>query len=67
MQFIPKSHRWDHSRRPKAEEARYAEMSVGEAFVFLGSTVHGGGLNRTSESRTVHGFFFCRSWIRPEV
>ena len=42
-------------------------MSVGEAFVFLGSTVHGGGTNTTSQSRTVHGFFFCRSWMRPEV
>ncbi|KAL8884512.1 MAG: hypothetical protein Q9192_006830 [Flavoplaca navasiana] len=65
--FIPKSHLWDHSRRPEAEETQYAEMSVGEAFVFLGSTVHGGGTNTTSQSRTVHGFFFCRSWMRPEV
>ncbi|KAL8992808.1 MAG: hypothetical protein Q9169_006823 [Polycauliona sp. 2 TL-2023] len=38
----------------------------GEAFAFLGSTVHGGGTNLTAQSRTVHGFFFCRSWMRPE-
>ncbi|KAI4234580.1 MAG: hypothetical protein LQ349_003698 [Xanthoria aureola] len=64
--FIPKSHRWDHSRRPNQDEACYAAMSVGEAFVFLGSTVHGGGTNTTEQSRVVHGFFFCRSWMRPE-
>ncbi|KAL9011140.1 MAG: hypothetical protein Q9173_003992 [Seirophora scorigena] len=64
--FIPKSHRWDHFRRPEAKEVQYAEMSVGDAFLFLGSTVHGGGMNTTGRSRTVHGFFFCRSWMRPE-
>jgi ectoine hydroxylase-related dioxygenase (phytanoyl-CoA dioxygenase family) len=42
-------------------------MTPGEAFVFLGSTVHAGGANLTSQSRPVHGFFFCRSYIRPEV
>lgn len=64
---MPKSHRWDQSRHPNPEEASYAEMSIGEAFVFLGSTVHGGGTNTTNQSRVVHGFFFCRSWMRPEV
>ena len=42
-------------------------MEVGEAFVFLASAVHAGGANTTEDSRTVHGFFFCRSYIRPEV
>lgn len=42
-------------------------MTPGEAFVFLGSTVHAGGTNLTSQNRTVHGFFFCRSYMRPEV
>lgn len=67
IKFIPGSHMWDHSRRPKTEEAVSAEMSLGEAFIFLSSTVHGGGANSTSKSRPVHGFFFCRSYIRPEV
>ncbi|KAL9602565.1 MAG: hypothetical protein Q9219_001709 [cf. Caloplaca sp. 3 TL-2023] len=64
--FIPKSHLWDDSRLPQVEEVRSAEMAVGEAFMFLASTVHAGGKNRTLESRPVHGFFFCRSWLRPE-
>lgn len=42
-------------------------MDVGEAFVALASTVHAGGANTTSRSRPLHGFFFCRSYLRPEV
>ena len=67
FKFVPGSHLWDHERRPRAEEAVPAEMSVGEAFMFLGSTAHGGGENRTERSRPVHGFFYCRSYLRPEV
>jgi len=63
---IPGSHLWDHGRRPKAHEAEPVEMSIGEAFIFLGSTVHAGGANTTSQSRSVHGFFACRSYLRPE-
>ena len=47
--------------------AKAAEMRRGEAFIFLGSTFHGGGCNRSSQDRTMHGFFYCRSYIRPEV
>ena len=67
VQFVPGSHLWDDSRPPKAEEVVSAKMSVGEAFLFLGSAVHAGGANTTSQSRPMHGFFFCRSFIRPEV
>lgn len=66
-QFVPGSHLWEHSRLPKLEEAVPAEMDKGEAFVFLGSTVHAGGANTTSQCRTVHGFFLCRSNMRPEA
>lgn len=66
-QFIPGSHLWDDSRPPKDEEIVAAEMNMGEAFLFLGSTVHAGGTNTTSQSRPMHGFFYCRSFIRPEV
>lgn len=66
-QFVPGAHLWEHSRRPNLEEAVPASMEKGEAFFFLGSAVHAGGANTTSESRTVHGFFFCRAHIRPEA
>ncbi|KAL9103488.1 MAG: hypothetical protein Q9163_001484 [Psora crenata] len=64
--FVPGSHLWDHSRRTSPEEAVPAAMSVGEAFIFLGSAAHGGGTNTTEQSRSVHGFFYCRSYLRPE-
>lgn len=66
-QFVPGSHLWEHSRLPKLEEAVPASMEVGEAFLFLGSAVHAGGANTTLQSRTVHGFFFCRAYLRPEA
>lgn len=49
------------------DEAVAVEMTVGEAFLFVGSTAHAGGANTTSQCRPLHGFFFCRSWMRPEV
>ncbi|KAL8743195.1 MAG: hypothetical protein Q9190_004430 [Brigantiaea leucoxantha] len=64
--FVPGSHLWDHSRQPRPEEVVPAELEVGEAFLFLGSAVHAGGANKTSQPRVVHGFFFCRSYLRPE-
>ena len=67
FQFVPGSHLWDHSRLPKLEDAVPAEMEVGEAFLFLASAVHAGGANTTSQDRIVHGFFFCRAYLRPEV
>ena len=63
---MPGSHLWAHSKLAREEHAVAAEMDIGEAFLFLSSTVHGGGANTTSESRAVHGFFFCRSYLRPE-
>lgn len=65
--FVPGSHLWDHQRQPKSEEVVAAEMDLGEAFLFLSSTAHAGGANTTDGRRTVHGFFFCRAFIRPEV
>ncbi|KAI9652603.1 MAG: hypothetical protein M1831_006707 [Alyxoria varia] len=64
---IKGSHLWDHARVPDYAEATRAEMDVGEAFIFLSSTVHAGGGNQTEQQRPVHGFFFCRSYIRPEA
>lgn len=66
-QVVPRSHLWDHSRQARMEDAVPAEMTVSEALLFLGSTAHAGGANLSLQHRTVHGFFYCRSWLRPEV
>lgn len=65
--FVPKSHLWGHEKVPTEDQAVAAELKIGEAFIFLSSVAHAGGANKTDKSRTVHGFFFCRAYIRPEV
>jgi len=64
--FYLGSHLWENSRDPDPSTAVYAEMEVGEALLFLGSCLHGGGANQSQDMRPVHGLFFCRSYIRPE-
>jgi ectoine hydroxylase-related dioxygenase (phytanoyl-CoA dioxygenase family) len=46
---VPGSHRWSEDRVADASEAIPAEMKSGSALLFLGSTHHGGGANRTSD------------------
>lgn len=46
---IPGSHKWDDERMPTLEETIQAEMKAGSALLFIGSTYHGGGANRTSD------------------
>lgn len=50
---IPGSHKWDDDRQPLMSEAIPTVMRSGSALIFLGSTFHAGGTNRTtSELRT---------------
>ena len=65
--IAPGSHRWDEGREPEADEIAVAEMSAGSAVVYLGSTLHGGGANRTPGERR-RGMFlgYCLGWLRTE-
>ncbi|MGA4989378.1 phytanoyl-CoA dioxygenase family protein [Nonomuraea bangladeshensis] len=49
---IPGSHRWDDERGPREDEAVPAEMRAGSALLWLGSTYHGAGANRSDGPRT---------------
>jgi hypothetical protein len=49
---IPGSHQWDDERMPKQEEAIPTTMNAGDALIFIGSTYHGGGQNRSNAPRT---------------
>ena len=49
---VPGSHLWDDERQPRADEAVSTEMAAGSGLIFLGSTYHGGGTNRTDHPRT---------------
>ncbi|KAL3426054.1 hypothetical protein PVAG01_02845 [Phlyctema vagabunda] len=65
--FVPGSHRWADGREPKLDEICFAEMTKGSALIFLASAYHGGGHNSVvGSTRTVHGLFFCRGFLRTE-
>lgn len=48
-QVVPGSHTWSDERFADPSEAVPATMRAGSALLFLGSTHHGGGTNRTSD------------------
>lgn len=63
----PGSHRWAADRTPDEAELVPAEMAAGSAVVYLGSTLHAGGANRTVDTwrRGMH-VSFCLGWLRTE-
>ncbi|MFT7473960.1 MAG: ectoine hydroxylase-related dioxygenase (phytanoyl-CoA dioxygenase family) [Verrucomicrobiales bacterium] len=62
----PGSHRWEPGRQPEPDELAYAEMPAGAAIVYLGSTIHGGGLNSTQQARAGVHMSFVAGWLRTE-
>lgn len=63
----PGSHRWPRDREPAEREIVQAEMAAGSALVYLASTIHGGGANRTAAERR-RGLFvgYVLGWLRTE-
>jgi ectoine hydroxylase-related dioxygenase (phytanoyl-CoA dioxygenase family) len=64
---VPGSHRWDAERKPRPEEVTQARMKAGSALFYLGSAIHGGGANTTSDQFR-RGMFlgFVVGWLRTE-
>lgn len=64
---IPGSHKWPLDRVPKEEETACAVMNAGDAVVYLGSTIHGGGRNVTADQfrRGMH-LSYVLGWLRTE-
>ncbi|WP_322058540.1 phytanoyl-CoA dioxygenase family protein [Paraburkholderia sp. J63] len=64
---IPGSHVWDDERKPDLSEACPTVMKAGSALIFLGSTYHAGGANRTqAEFRTAVGMALDAANVRQE-
>ena len=65
--IIPGSHRWPAEREPRLDEVVTAEMPAGDAVLYLGSTIHGGGPN-TTENRRRRGMHhsYTLGWLRTE-
>lgn len=47
------------------DDAIAAEMEPGSALMFLGSTLHAGGANRTMASRRGMVISYCLGWLKP--
>lgn len=62
----PGSHRWESARQPEPDELAYAEMPAGAGIIYLGSTIHGGGINSTEQARTGVHMSYVAGWLRPE-
>jgi ectoine hydroxylase-related dioxygenase (phytanoyl-CoA dioxygenase family) len=65
--LVPGSHLWPKDRVAEEHEAVHAEMKAGSAVIYLGSTIHGGGANRTESAwrRGVH-LSYTLGWLRTE-
>ncbi len=66
-QVVPGSHRWSSRRQAGDDELVTAVMQAGSAVLYLGSTLHCGGANRTASvwRRGVH-MSFVVGWLRAE-
>lgn len=50
---------------PDFKSAIAAEMEPGDVLMFLGSTLHGGGANRTPVPRSGMIVSYCLGWLKP--
>jgi ectoine hydroxylase-related dioxygenase (phytanoyl-CoA dioxygenase family) len=64
---IPGSNKWpDFEERGDPEQTVAAEMEKGDALVFSGKLLHGGGANRSNKPRRGMALAFCPGWLVPE-
>jgi len=61
----PGSHRWQDIPLLPEEQAIVPEVSPGDALLFLGSTLHGGGANVTTIRRRGIVVSYCLGWLKP--
>jgi ectoine hydroxylase-related dioxygenase (phytanoyl-CoA dioxygenase family) len=64
--LVPGSHRWPLEREARPEEVVVAEMPAGSSVIYLGSTIHGAGANRTQRSRRGLHLSYVLGWLRTE-
>jgi len=65
--LAPGSHRWPRDRQPEPADLVAAEMPAGAGVIYLGSTIHGGGPNTTTDRRRrgMH-LSYTLGWLRTE-
>lgn len=63
---VPESHRTPDSQGYEPADTLPAEMQRGSVVLYLGSTVHGGGSNRTDVTRFAVNIDYVLGWLRQE-
>ncbi len=64
---VPGSHRWERGRQPVPAEIVDAAMPAGSSVIYLGSTIHGAGTNRTAGTwRPGVHLSYTLGWLRTE-
>ena len=63
---VPDSHRTPDERKYTFDESVPAEMPRGSVVLYLGSTVHGGGANRSDDVRIGINVDYVLGWLRQE-
>ncbi|MFI6363393.1 phytanoyl-CoA dioxygenase family protein [Nocardia sp. NPDC050630] len=65
--LIPGSHRWPDGRTPQQDDMRVpGVMPAGSCVFFLGTLWHGGGANRSANSRLAATAQYCEPWLRTQ-
>lgn len=63
---VPGSHRWESLARFEEHESVPAELGPGDALIYSGYVLHGGGANRTDRVRRALHLSFVAGWLTPE-
>ncbi|OFW90332.1 MAG: hypothetical protein A3B66_02325 [Alphaproteobacteria bacterium RIFCSPHIGHO2_02_FULL_46_13] len=63
-QLVPGSHLWAEERNATPEEITYGVMKAGSVLIYLGSLLHSGGANRTSNYRTGIVYSYALGWLK---
>ena len=63
--IAPESWQWDVKRLPQAHEFTRAVLSRGDAVLFRGDLIHGGGENESEGRRRAISISYCAGWLRP--
>lgn len=64
--IVPGSHRWDDRLQLRESDTIPAEMEQGSVLFYTGSLYHGGGANRSQETRYGVNLTYAVSWLRQE-
>lgn len=64
--IIPGSHKWGEDGKPERSQTLPAVMPAGSVVIFLGTTWHGGGENRTERPRLAVTHQYCEGYLRQQ-